>query len=126
MTPGEIADIYLRYYEDRREEDAWAIEKADVSCNRDIEEALEITLILINKAKSNEALAYVAAGPLENLLTMHGPAVIDRIEKESLMSDRLLLALSGVWGLEPGNPIFERWYAIMWKSGFADGRREPL
>jgi hypothetical protein len=32
-----------------------------------------LTCLLVDKACSNEALAYVAAGPLEDLLTFHGP-----------------------------------------------------
>jgi hypothetical protein len=25
-----------------------------------------------------------------------------------------------------GNPIFKRWYALMWKYGYAEGKRRPL
>jgi len=39
--------------------------------------------ILINTASSDEALAYMAAGPLEDLFKKHGPVVIDCIENES-------------------------------------------
>jgi hypothetical protein len=51
---------------------------------------------------------------------------MDRVEEEAHKNSRLQLALSGVWGIEPGNPIFERWYALMRKYGFAEGKREPL
>lgn len=126
MTPEDAAEIYLRYYHERREQDAWVVEKADVATNRNIDEVWEITRAVIDRAGSDEVLAYVAAGPLENLLKMCGPQVIDRVEQEANKSEKFLLALSGVWGLEPGTPVFERWYALMWKHGFADGKRTPL
>jgi hypothetical protein len=40
---------------------------------------------VVNKALSDEALAYVAAGPLEDLLTFHGPALIDHWRWEWLL-----------------------------------------
>jgi hypothetical protein len=55
--------------------------------------------ILINPASSDKALAFIAAGPLEDLLKKHGPVVIDCIENESEENARLQLALSGVWDL---------------------------
>jgi hypothetical protein len=81
----------------------------------------EITRILVNKAVSDESLAYVAAGPLEDLLKKHGPTVITRIEEESRQNDRLRIALSGLY-IDPSNPIFDRWYALMWKYGYAEGK----
>jgi hypothetical protein len=126
VNPEDAAEIYLRYYHEKKAEDSWILEKVDVATNSNIDEAWEITRAVIEKASSNEALAYVAAGPLENLLQMHGPAVIDRVEREAEKSEKFQLALSGVWGLEPGTPVFEWWYALMWKHGFAEGKRAPL
>jgi len=50
---------------------------------------------------------------------------IDRVDDESRSDDRIRVALSGVW-IRPGDPVFERWYAIMCRYGFADGRRRAL
>jgi hypothetical protein len=93
--------------------------------SRDADDGWRITCILVNSAPSDEALAYVAAGPLKDLLKKHGSAVIDWIEEESRLNDRLRLALSGVW-LQQDDPIWQRWYELMWKYGFADGKRMPL
>lgn len=70
-------------------------------------------------------LAYIAAGPLEDLLRNHGAAVMALIERECVTNERLRLALSGVW-IEREDPIWDRWYALIWKYGFAEGLREPL
>ncbi len=126
MDPDDAAEIYLRYYHQKNAEDSWILEKADVLLNNNIDEVWEITRAVIEKAPSNEALAYVAAGPLEDLLRTYGHMVIERVEQEAAKSEKFVLALSAVWGLEPGTPIFERWYALMWKHGFAEGRQAPL
>jgi hypothetical protein len=126
MGREEIAVTYLRYYVLKQQEDRSALQEVDTLVRDDPTEAWEVTRILVNTAPSDEALAYVAAGPLEELLHRHGSVLIDRIEEESRGNARLQLALSGVWGLDPGSPVFDRWYALMWKYGFAEGKRRPL
>ena len=126
MNQEKVADAYLSYYKTKQIEDWWAVEEINNLVAHDADKGWRITSLLINKALSDEALAYVAAGPLEDLLKKQGAAVIDRIEEESRKNDRLRLALSGVWGINPGNPIFERWYALMRKYGFAEGKRTAL
>jgi hypothetical protein len=110
----------------KQQEDSWAVREVNTLVRDDPAEAWEVTRILVETAPSDEALAYVAAGPLEELLNKHGPVLIDRIEEESRENARLQLALSGVWGLDRSNPVFDRWYALMWKYGFAEGKRGPL
>ena len=115
----------MRYFETKRETDIWARDEVDTLVLRDPEKGWEITRTLVNKALTEEALAYIAAGPLEDLLNHHGAAVMVQIEQECLTNDHLSLALSGVW-IENENPVWQRWYALMWKYGFAEGRRQPL
>ena len=125
MDSEKIATTYLRYFEAKRETDIWARDEVDTLVLRDPERGWEITRTLVNKALTEEALAYIAAGPLEDLLNHHGAAVMVQIEQECLTNDNLRLALSGVW-IENENPVWQRWYALMWKCGFAEGRRQPL
>ena len=126
MDREDLASTYLRHYILKQQEDSWVVRELNTLVQDDPTEAWEVTRILVNTAPSDGALAYVAAGPLEELLNKHGPVVIDRIEEESRQNLRLQLALSGVWGIDPSHPLFDRWYALMWKYGFAEGRRRPL
>jgi len=126
MNREDLASTYLRHYILKQQEDGWAVRELNTLVQDDPTEAWEVTRILVNAAPSDRALAYVAAGPLEELLNNHGPVVIDRIEEESRQNLRLQLALSGVWGIDPSHPLFDRWYALMWKYGFAEGKRRPL
>jgi len=61
------------------------------------DEAWERILALISEAKP-ESLCYVAAGPLEDLLSHHGPTMIERIEALAASDPRFLSCLVGVWG----------------------------
>jgi len=120
-----IAGAYLRYHERKREEDRWAVDEIDALVAGDPDTAWEVTRALLGQARSDEELAYIAAGPLEDLLKTHGPRVIDRIERECRNDERLQLALSGVW-VRPDDPVFGRWYALMRQYGFAEGGRTAL
>lgn len=58
---------------------------------------LDVVLAALPLCQTPEELALVAAGPLEDVITEHGAAVIARIELEAPGNARLRLALSGVW-----------------------------
>jgi hypothetical protein len=125
MDAEELAIAYLQYFESKRKEDWWAWSDVDGLVRRDAERGWEVTRMLVNKSASDEALAFVAAGPLEDLLKKHGPAVIDRIEDECRENDRLRMALSGV-SIGPDKPVFGRWYQLMREYGFVEGKRTGL
>src|SRR5215472_12798330 len=72
VSREQLASTYLRYHTLKRDEDFWAFEAMDNLVRVNPSEAWEVTQILVSTASSDEALAYVAAGPLENLLQMKG------------------------------------------------------
>jgi hypothetical protein len=125
MDNEQLAELYLRGRKKKNKQLRWAWEKVRELVENNPEEAWKLTLLMINKSESDEALAHVAAGPLENLLNRHGLVLIDRIEDASRKDARVRLALSGAW-IKPGVPVFERWYALMEKYGFADGSKQAL
>jgi hypothetical protein len=124
--PQSILEDYFRLFETQDEDFRWASDYVDGLVHSDPQEALNLTISLINASESSKALAIVAAGPLEDLLKSHGAVLMDRVEEESRTNDKFRLALSGVWGINPGNPIYERWNVLMQNYGFRDGRRAPL
>src|SRR5215831_14688981 len=98
-----LAEAYLRNHAGRRDEDSWAVEKVDeiIRCG-DLDKAWNITLLLLQKA-TDEALGYVAAGPLEDIIDGYGDKALDRVEAVCDKDRRLRFALSGVW-LLPDSP----------------------
>jgi hypothetical protein len=49
-------------------------------------------------------LCVIAAGPLEDLLELHGPAVIAQLETLAKVDPRFRLMLSGTWGRDRTDP----------------------
>ena len=57
---------------------------------------------------TREQLSVLAAGPLEVLLSSHGPDFIDRVEQEAAHNPRFNDLLGGVWRLEMSDDVWSR------------------
>jgi hypothetical protein len=76
----------------------WAVEAMWDLVARDPEGAWSILLELIGRADGDRALAYIAAGPLENFLVAHGERFLPLVEAEAGRNAKFRRALVGVWG----------------------------
>ena len=56
-----------------------------------------MVLALVATAPDEDALAYVGAGPLEDLVKAHGDELVDELESEARQDPRFDAALRGVW-----------------------------
>jgi hypothetical protein len=62
-------------------------------------EALWEAIVELSRMElTKEQIALLAAGPVEDLLTNHGPAYIDRVEIEARQRPKFRYLLGGVWG----------------------------
>ena len=84
--------------ESQKESLWWAWEAMREMLWHQPEAAWPVILRLIARAENDETLAYIAAGPLENLLADHGPTFIERVEAQAMHDSRFRRALTGVWG----------------------------
>jgi hypothetical protein len=66
----------------------------------DPERVWPILLELVARAPDDEGLAFVAAGPLEELIQMHLSAFLDRLVEQTRRNPRFREAMQGVWGWE--------------------------
>ncbi len=130
MTDQELAEMFLREYDDvqkSRKTPQQAILYVDTLVNNDPKNALELLATIIDCCKDNKELAYVAAGPLENLFVYHGYAIIDKIKEKADCSEKMQLALSGVWLDEDEDTIFFRWLELLKLYKFVgDNPRQAL
>jgi len=120
-----LTDVYLRHHANRRNEDFWAWEEVQRRVRVDLAHAWAVTQLLVEKADSNTALGYVAAGPLEDFVDSYGDAALDVIEAACETDQKMQLALSGIW-LERESPVLMRWRGLMNRYGFMGGTRQPL
>jgi hypothetical protein len=75
-----------------------AEEELDDAVRDDPERAWPIICEVIRRISADDILAYVAAGPLEDLLVHHPHVFIDRVESLAKEDAHFRRAVSGVWG----------------------------
>jgi hypothetical protein len=86
----------------------WATKLLDDRIDNVPEVAWELVLDLIDKAPGDEALGWVAAGPLEDLLGGWGPDFIERVEALARSNDRFRRCLAGVWSNRMAPDVYSR------------------
>lgn len=72
---------------------------------------LQFVLGVLNRIPhdpDNHFMQVLAAGPLESLLSDHGPTVIDRIESLAKTDASFNLLLGGVWKLSMTDDVWDR------------------
>jgi hypothetical protein len=74
------------------------MEAVDDAVRNQPDVAWSIILELVAQSRDDNALSNVAAGPLEDLLALHGEAVIASIESEASRNRDLRRCLQLVWG----------------------------
>jgi hypothetical protein len=115
MTLDEIVAGYYKNWTTLADEDFWAWEAVVELC-RDLQKGFDICLRLINSSEDDLYLAYVAAGPVEDLIKWHGASAVNLFELPAQNSEKIRQAIAGVW-LSPSADGFAEWQRIMLKYG---------
>lgn len=98
----EWVDAYISVYDSNDSLDEehpcyWAIEKfADLEAGFP-ELCWQAIREIVERQPAHKILANLAAGPLEELVELHGPEYIDRIEKEAQSSSSFRVLLRELW-----------------------------
>ena len=72
-------------------------------------EAIKVTVAQIaTRPERVQLVEVLAAGPVEDLLHYHGPAMIDRVETEARRNPGFNQVLGGVWGSRIDPDVWER------------------
>jgi hypothetical protein len=122
LNLSALAYAYLRYHRNQdKNQDFWAWEEVHRLVKTDLDAAWNVALLLLDEAQSDDEVGYIAAGPLEDLIDMHGHKALDRIEEVLEKNRRLQLALSTV-GVLFYYDEFERWYGLLYRYGFKKDR----
>ena len=106
QADSDLVDAYLLNYATRDESLFWAFTGLHDALISDPEHGWLLTLALIERAPDERSLAYVAAGPLEDLLYGLGDKFIDRVEALARQDPKFMQALSHVYNESEreGNP----------------------
>lgn len=97
-----VAETWIRLHllpQESDEKDAlfWAWEELDGRVRRNPEDAWRVIELIRRLDGSDTMLSNLGAGPLEDLLVHHGPAVIDRIETAARQDPQFRRLLGIVW-----------------------------
>lgn len=97
-------------------EHSWAYNKLCDLCDDDPELCFDIIGVIRSLDGSDLILSNLAAGPLEDLLSMHGSDFIERIECLAKSDSQLKRMLGAVWKNSIPDPVWDRVKAIADKS----------
>lgn len=76
--------------------------------SNDPKRAIDIVVTMLELTVDDAVISNIAAGPLEDLISRNGPALIDRIENEARQNRKLRYALRGVWKNLSDDSIWKR------------------
>lgn len=111
---AELVDGWIANAQADRDKDAhqWAWNVSMRLCEFYPDLALALIVAVLERGVSNEVRDLLAAGPLEDLLGFHGPAVIDEVERLARESPILRDTLQGVAQFMMSDEIWSRVVAV--------------
>ena len=112
IPPG-LVDAYLTHFRTQNDSLYWAWEEVDAA-TESLEFGLPLCLALVEAAANPAELAYIAAGPLEDLLRRRGTPAAQALEAPARVSARVREALHQVW-LSPDDAAYTAWRAMVKK-----------
>jgi hypothetical protein len=84
------------------------VDTFDDLCTIDPERAWAAILRVIELESDDDILGVLAAAPLEDLLSRHGEAFIERVEERARADRRFLRVLRGMWQLSITDEVWGR------------------
>lgn len=94
----ELVSAYFEHWRTNDDALAWAYDRVSNEIRKKPIEGWELVLALIAAAPNDEALDYVAAGPLEDWLCRHGGPRVAQVSDQAHRDLRFRRALGATWG----------------------------
>jgi hypothetical protein len=112
LNKQRIADRYFQHVPGTLDAAHDVVEEVDELVRSNPRAAWRVIRELIDRAPSEEALAYVASGPLETLLSRDSEAVASLIRADAEKNEQIAAALGHVLLIDP--PIAVRKELSLW------------
>lgn len=94
------------------ESNFWAHEELAGLCESSPEDAWEVILALVHATRADTLLQAIGAGPLADLMTLHGEQYIALVEGEAAADARFRMAMTGAWLDSEDTPVWKKYYEI--------------
>ena len=95
----------------------WAHAALDDMCDSHPQACFEMIQKVLVKDSSEMILSALAAGPLEDLLSRHGPAIIEEISSAATREPHIRTMLTGVWKSTIDPTVWDRVQEIVARGG---------
>lgn len=82
------------------------------------EVAWQAILQALDQPRMEPYLGTLAAGPLEDLLALHGDQIIERVEETAKANPRFAWLLGGIWRHTISDPVWSRVQAVWDRRGW--------
>ena len=120
---GTLATGWIKYRLDPKNEgtwDAWnrSSEYLDEAVENSPLDAWRMILVIYGLDQSKWIQGSLAAGPIEQLLSDHGPQMIETVEMQASNDPLFAKLLAGVWQLEMSDDVWARVQAVCDRSGW--------
>jgi hypothetical protein len=130
----ELAKRYVAFWKNSKNPNYWTgvpVSADEESFQDSVDElgehpddAWRFILEVLHLDRNGEVVDVLAAGQLEDLLSSHGPAFIERVETEARTDPRFATLLGGVWKSKMTDDVWTRVVAIWDRRGW-DGMAVP-
>jgi hypothetical protein len=125
MTRNELAslaDAWISYRHAPegsldREKNSWATDLYNLEYH-DPETLWLLILEIHRRDRSSAVQEVLSAGPIENLLALHGEGFIERVEAEARKDPAFAKVLGGVWKNRMSDAIWARLQAVWDRRGW--------
>lgn len=126
MNPEETSKLVTAWIElqktgsdtVRHDELFWSFSQLWDLTHDEPETAFDVILTILRIDSSSIIEENLSAGPLEDLLAHHGPAFIERIEREASRNQRFRHLLGGVWQNSITDEVWSRVQACWDRHGW--------
>ncbi|HKB60391.1 MAG TPA: hypothetical protein VKC56_10155 [Gallionellaceae bacterium] len=94
------------------ESNFWAHEELADLCEFSPDDAWEVILALVHATRADTLLQAIGAGPLADLMTLHGEQYIALVEGAAEADGRFRMAMTGAWLDGEDTPVWKKYYEI--------------
>ncbi len=108
MTDEELIRDWIQNFRSASEQLSPAYVEMEDAVQDDPERAWQLILAVLKQDQSDNVIACLAAGPLEDLLVYHGASFIERVEELAHVDQDFNRLLGGVWGNNIQEEVWSR------------------
>ena len=120
-SPAVLAECWGRYWAaetKRRDEFSWVHDELFDDLQGNPERVWQFILEAVRNPDCLEHMPVLAAGPVEDLLSMHGPSFIDRVESTARQDATFANVLGGVWRAQMSADVWNRVQRVWDRRGW--------